>query len=64
MSPEEEKAWRDKTHDAVVKKYHEQVARTGADGNQLVAGYTALVRKYEKTNPYQTGIDRYFARKK
>ncbi|GAB3654365.1 TRAP transporter substrate-binding protein DctP [Ramlibacter alkalitolerans] len=64
MDPQEEKAWRDKTRDAILKKYHDQVARTGADGNQLVASYTALVRKYEQSHPYQTGIDRYFARKK
>jgi TRAP-type transport system periplasmic protein len=64
MSPAEEKAWRDQTRDAVFKKYNDQVARTGADGKKLVESYTQLVRKYEKEYPYQTGIDRYIARKK
>jgi TRAP-type transport system periplasmic protein len=64
MSPEEERAWRDKTRDAIHKKYNDQVARSGADGTKLIESYTQLVRKYEQTHPYQTGIDRYFARKK
>jgi hypothetical protein len=64
MSAAEEKAWQDQTRDLILKKFNDQVARTGNDGNQLVGSFTALVRKYEKLHPYQTGIDRYLARKK
>jgi TRAP-type C4-dicarboxylate transport system substrate-binding protein len=64
MDPAEEKRWRDQTQGIVHKKYDEQVARVGANGEQLVDSYTRLVRKYEKEYPYQTGIDRYLSRKK
>ncbi len=64
MDPAEERAWRDKTRDVVMKKYAEQVSRTGANAEQLVGSYEKLVRKYEQERPYQTGIDRYLARKK
>ena len=64
MDPAEEKAWRDKTHDIVFKKYYDQVARSGANGPELVQSYIALLRKQEQLHPYKTGIDRYLARKK
>lgn len=64
MDAAEEKRWSDQTREVIYKKYNEQVKRSGANGEQLVESYIRLVRKYEKEYPYQTGIDRYFARKK
>lgn len=64
MDPAEEKSWREQTREIILKKYNDQVARTGANGTQLVESFTSLVRKHEQLHPYQTGIDRYFARKK
>lgn len=64
MSAAEEQSWREKTRDPIYKKYGDQVARSGADGKKLIESYVQLVRKHEKTHPYQTGIDRYLARKK
>lgn len=59
----EAKRWRDATNDAVLKKYLDKAARNGANGQQLVDSYIALVRKYEKEYPYVTGIDRFLAKK-
>jgi len=64
MDAAEEKRWSDQTREVIYKKYNEQVKRSGANGEQLVESYIRLVRKYEKEYPYQTGIDRYLARKK
>ena len=59
----EAKRWRDATNEAVLKKYLDKAARNGANGQQLVDSYIALVRKYEKEYPYVTGIDRFLAKK-
>lgn len=59
----EAKRWSDATNEAVLKKYLDKAARNGADGQQLVDSYIALVRKYEKEYPYVTGVDRFFAKK-
>ncbi len=59
----EAKRWRDATNSAVLKKYLDKAARNGANGQQLVDSYIALVRKYEKEYPYVTGIDRFMAKK-
>lgn len=63
MDAAEEKRWRDATNEAVLKKYLDKAARNGANGQQLVDSYIALVRKYEKEYPYVTGVDRYMAKK-
>jgi TRAP-type C4-dicarboxylate transport system substrate-binding protein len=59
----EAKRWRDATNEAVLKKYLDKAARNGANGQQLVDSYIALVRKYEKEYPYVTGVDRFLAKK-
>jgi TRAP-type C4-dicarboxylate transport system substrate-binding protein len=59
----EAKRWRDATNEAVLKKYLDKAARNGANGQQLVDSYIALVRKYEKESPYVTGVDRFLAKK-
>ncbi len=59
----EAKRWRDATNEAVMKKYLDKAARNGANGQQLVDSYIALVRKYEKESPYVTGVDRFLAKK-
>ncbi len=59
----EAKRWRDATNEAVLKKYVDKAARNGANGQQLVDSYIALVRKYEKESPYVTGVDRFLAKK-
>lgn len=59
----EAKRWRDTTNEAVLKKYLDKAARNGANGQQLVDSYIALVRKYEKEYPYVTGVDRFLAKK-
>lgn len=63
MDPAEEKRWREATNAVIVKKYLDKAAKNGADGQQLIDSYIALVRKYEKEYPYVTGIDRYMAKK-
>lgn len=64
MDPAEEKRWEAATRETIHGKFNDYAKKVGGDGPALIRSYQELVAKHDKQHPYQTGIDRYLARKK
>lgn len=61
-SDAEKAVWREKVADQLQKKWLETTAAKGLNGQEVLDNYIALVRKYEKTSTYKTGVELYFSK--
>src|SRR5699024_3101325 len=63
ISADEAARWRELTQDELHSNYNDRAKTVNADGQKLIDDFTARIAEYEEQYPYQTGIERFAAKK-